>query len=146
MAKAKFSYSDGFGNQHSQAPVSTGTSVIGVAFDKGVIIAADQLASYGSMARFRNVQRVGRVNDKTVIGCGGDYADYQYMMQYIEQRAIEEASFEDGHQMSPAQLHTWLTRIQYNKRSKFDPLWCSWLVGGLDNESKFHKVANQKFT
>jgi len=135
-AKVKFSYNDGFGTQHTQTPVTTGTSVIGVAFDKGVIIATDNIASYGSLARFRNVQRVARVNDKTIIGCGGDYADYQFLMQHIEQRAIEEAAYEDNHQMSPNSLHTWLTRIQYNKRSNFDPLWCNWVVGGLDHDGK----------
>ena len=135
-AKQKFFYNDGFGNQHTQTPISVGTSVIGITFDKGVIIAADQLASYGSLARFRNVQRVARINDKTIIGCGGDYADYQFLMQYIEQRVIEEASFEDNHQMSPSSLHSWLTRIQYNKRSNFDPLWCDWVVGGLNYDGK----------
>lgn len=129
---AKLKYNDGFGTQHSQQPMSTGTSVIGLAFDKGVIIAADDLASYGSLARFRNVQRVSSINGKTVLGCSGDYADYQFMMKSIEEKTNEEYAYEDSHEMSPKALHSWVTRVQYSKRSDFDPFWCTWIIGGLD--------------
>jgi 20S proteasome subunit beta 7 len=62
----------------------TGTSVIGITFDKGVMIAADILGSYGSMAKLRNLPRIFKVNDKSVIGGHGDYADFQYLCDLIE--------------------------------------------------------------
>lgn len=65
--------------------ITTGTSVIGVKYDGGVIIAADNLVSYGNMARFQNVERVFKINDKTIIGIGGDYADYQFIKRHIDQ-------------------------------------------------------------
>lgn len=64
----------------------TGTSVLGLKFDGGIIIAADTLGSYGSMARYRTVSRIYRVNDSTVIGVGGDYADFQFIKSIIEQK------------------------------------------------------------
>lgn len=99
----------------------TGTSVLGVKFTGGVIIAADMLGSYGSLARFRNISRLMKVrplltvqpkhlninrttsaaavnkhkhvmacglfqvNGNTILGASGDYADYQYLKQVIEQ-------------------------------------------------------------
>lgn len=39
----------------------TGTSVLGVKFTGGVILAADMLGSYGSLARFRNISRLMKV-------------------------------------------------------------------------------------
>ena len=30
---------------------------------------------------------------------------------------------DDGATMSPKELHHWLTRVMYNRRSKMDPLW-----------------------
>ncbi|GCC39388.1 hypothetical protein chiPu_0022759 [Chiloscyllium punctatum] len=70
---------------HHRNPMVTGTSVLGVKFDGGVILAADMLGSYGSMARFRNIPRLMKVNDNMVLGASGDYADYQYLKQAIEQ-------------------------------------------------------------
>ena len=64
----------------------TGTSVIGITFEGGVIIAADLLGSYGSMAQFRNLPRVFKVNDLTVFGGSGDYADLQYLQDTIKQK------------------------------------------------------------
>ena len=129
-------YSEDIGTQHTQTPITTGTSVLGVAFDGGVVIAADVLASYGSLARFRNVSRVYKVNNKCVIGCGGDYADYQFLLKAIEQKIIDEDNYNDNQTLSPNALYSWLTRVHYNRRSKFDPLWCQWVVGGVTDEGQ----------
>ena len=64
----------------------TGTSVLGVKFDGGVAIAADKLGSYGSLARYRDVSRILKVNECTIMGAGGDYADFQFIKSIIEQR------------------------------------------------------------
>jgi len=121
----------------TQNPVSTGTSVIGLVYDDGVMIAADHLASYGSMARFRTVPRVLNVNSQTVAGCGGDYADFQYLRNTIEQKQIDEDCYNDGFTLSPKSLFSWLTRVQYNRRCKFDPFWTNWVVGGLQDGVPF---------
>lgn len=67
-------------------PTTTGTSVLGLKFKDGVLIAADTLGSYGSLARFRDCQRVMKVNDNIILGAGGDYADYQYLQSIIKQK------------------------------------------------------------
>uniref|UniRef100_A0A663DM72 Proteasome subunit beta n=1 Tax=Aquila chrysaetos chrysaetos TaxID=223781 RepID=A0A663DM72_AQUCH len=67
------------------SPMVTGTSVLGVKFDGGVIIAADMMGSYGSLARFRSISRLLKVNDTTMLGASGDYADFQYLKQIIDQ-------------------------------------------------------------
>jgi 20S proteasome subunit beta 7 len=60
--------------------------VLALAYDGGVAIAADVLGSYGSLARYRNVPRLLKVNDQTVVGVMGDYADFQYLQAIIEQK------------------------------------------------------------
>ena len=69
-----------------RTPITTGTSVLGTTFDGGIVIAADILGSYGSLARFRECPRVLKVNDNIILGAGGDYADYQYLKDVIEQK------------------------------------------------------------
>ena len=62
----------------------TGTSVIGVTFDKGVILAADMLGSYGSLARFRSVSRMRKVTENCAVAASGDYADFQCIERHLE--------------------------------------------------------------
>lgn len=71
---------------HFRHPTVTGTSVMGIIFKDGIMLAADTLGSYGTLARYRDLSRVSVVNDATVIAAGGDYADFQYLKSVIEQR------------------------------------------------------------
>ncbi|XP_001601321.1 proteasome subunit beta type-4 [Nasonia vitripennis] len=125
------------GMQRTQSPMTTGTSVIGLQFKDGIVIAADVLASYGSLARFRNCERVIKVNDNIILGAGGDYADYQYLRSIIEQKILDERCLDDGFTLKPKSLHCWLTRVMYNKRSKFDPLWNNFIIGGIEDDKLF---------
>lgn len=63
----------------------TGSSVLGLAYDDGVMICADTLGSYGTMLRYFNCPRVMKVNNQTLLGAGGDVADFQYLQSVIEQ-------------------------------------------------------------
>ena len=60
--------------------------MLGIKFDGGIVIAADKLGSYGSLARFKNLSRLLKINDTTVIGAGGDYADFQHLSDIINQK------------------------------------------------------------
>lgn len=66
--------------------MTTATSIVAFKFDEGVIIAGDILGSYGSLARFRNCPRVMTVNENIILGAGGDYGDFQYVKDLIEQK------------------------------------------------------------
>ncbi|XP_068744360.1 proteasome subunit beta type-4-like [Montipora capricornis] len=118
-------------------PVTTGTSVLGLKFDGGVLMAADTLVSYGSLARFRGVSRLMAVGNNTAIGGSGDYADFQYIKSTLEKKVIEDACLNDGHGYTPKSIFSWLTRVMYYRRSKFDPLWNQIIVGGVHDGESF---------
>lgn len=126
-----------YGTQHTSSPITTGTSVVGIKFDGGVMIAADNLVSYGSLARYQNVQRVFKVNEKTVLGAGGDFADFQSLKRSIDEKIIEDLCYQDDMEMKPKSLYIWLTRVLYNRRSRFNPLWLEMVVGGMENGEPF---------
>merc|ERR1712045_760372 len=100
-------------------------------------MAADTMGSYGSLARFPDLQRLYKVNDTTVIGFSGDLSDYQYLRDVVERKQIEEDIHGGGVTMRPEALHCWLTRVMYNRRSKFDPLWNTIIVGGMQEDKPF---------
>ncbi|XP_056637519.1 proteasome subunit beta type-4 [Diorhabda carinulata] len=121
----------------TQSPVTTSTSIIAITYDKGVLVAGDLVASYGSLARYRNCPRVIPINQNIILGAGGDYADFQYVKSFIEQKIIDEECIDDGLKMKPKSLYCWLTRVMYQRRSKLDPFWNNLVIGGLQDGVPF---------
>ncbi|PTD12349.1 Proteasome subunit beta type-7 [Fusarium culmorum] len=83
--------SDNGPKQNTQQPIVTGTSVIAVKFKDGVVIAADNLASYGSLARFTDVKRLRPFADSSVVGFSGDISDMQYLDRHLIELSLDEA-------------------------------------------------------
>merc|ERR1712159_116977 len=120
----------------TQSPIVTGTSVLGMKYNGGVLMVADMLGSYGSMARFKTVERLKQFGEHTCVGAGGDLSDFQYIVDLLDELIEDDAIEQDGHQLGPKNLHAYLCRVMYNRRSKQDPLWNSLVVGGFrDGES-----------
>jgi len=42
------------------------------------------IASYGSLARFRDIERLHPVGEHTIIGASGDISDYQYIQHMLQ--------------------------------------------------------------
>ncbi|KAJ7046501.1 proteasome endopeptidase complex beta subunit [Mycena alexandri] len=125
------------GIQHTQQPIVTGTSVLAIKFKDGIMMAADNLASYGSLARFRDIQRLHAVGEHTVIGAGGDMSDFQYIQSILDEIMTDEFAAGDGHTLGPAEVHNYLSELMYARRSKMNPLWNSLLVGGFKDGKRF---------
>eukprot|EP00299_Pterocystis_sp_00344_P010006 c4378_g1_i1.p1 GENE.c4378_g1_i1~~c4378_g1_i1.p1 ORF type:complete len:248 (+),score=38.16 c4378_g1_i1:1-744(+) len=118
-------------------PIVTGTSILALKYAGGVLLAADTLASYGSLARFTDVNRFHKVNETTVIGAGGELSDFQFLQSFLDSRVIEDESQNDGHHLSPSDVHNLITRVYYNRRSRFNPLWNSIVVAGHKNGKSY---------
>jgi 20S proteasome subunit beta 7 len=104
-------------------------------------------ASYGSLARFNNVKRLRTFLNSSAIGFGGDVSDMQYLDRLLSELAIDETyetddTPEDDEEttkkthLNAANLHKYLQKLLYQRRSKFDPLWNQMLVAGMDGEGK----------
>ncbi|KAK7059227.1 Proteasome subunit beta type-7 [Paramarasmius palmivorus] len=125
------------GVQHTQQPIVTGTSVLAIKYKDGIMMAADNLASYGSLARFKDIQRLQPVGTNTVIGAGGDMSDFQYIQSLLNDLVIEEFVEQDGHSLGPPEIHEYLAQVMYSRRSQMNPLWNSILVGGFKDGRRF---------
>jgi len=125
------------GVQRTQQPIVTGTSVLAIKYKDGIMMAADNLASYGSLARFKDIQRLHPVGDHTVIGAGGDMSDFQYIQSLLDELITDEFAAQDGHTLGPVEIHEYLSQVMYARRSKIDPLWNSLVIGGFENGKSF---------
>ncbi|KAF9035262.1 proteasome endopeptidase complex beta subunit [Panaeolus papilionaceus] len=125
------------GIERTQQPIVTGTSVLAIKYKDGIMMAADNLASYGSLARFKDISRLHAVGNNTIIGAGGDMSDFQYIQSILDDITIEEFTAQDGHSLGPAEIHEYLSQVMYARRTKMNPLWNSLLVGGVKDGKKF---------
>jgi 20S proteasome subunit beta 7 len=93
------------------------------------------LASYGSLARFRDMQRMVSLGDKTLLGTSGDMSDYQHITRLLHQYHVAERCYDDQHVMSPRQWFTALAAVLYRRRSESNPLWTGNVVAGIEPKS-----------
>jgi len=121
----------------TQSPIVTGTSVLGLKYDGGVLMVSDMLGSYGSMARFKSIERLKQCGESTVVGAGGDLSDFQYIDDLLAELMEGDAVNDDGNKLSSKSIHAYISRVMYNRRSKMDPLWNSLVVGGFSNGKSF---------
>ncbi|KAJ1666642.1 Proteasome subunit beta type-7 [Coemansia sp. RSA 1813] len=121
---------------HTISPIVTGTSVLAFKYKDGIMMAADCLGSYGSMARYRNERRLMPVGESTLVGMSGDISDYQHMKHTMENIMTQEYDMDDGQRMGTKSIYKCMSKIMYNRRCKADPLWNMYVVAGVDNGEK----------
>jgi 20S proteasome subunit beta 7 len=73
----------------------------------------------------------------TVIGFGGDVSDMQYIDRLLSSLDIRENYLSStDHTLNAKNMHTYLSKVLYKRRSDFNPLWNTILVAGLDDDDK----------
>jgi 20S proteasome subunit beta 7 len=129
--------------QHTTRPMVTGTSVLGLVYDGGVLLAADTQLSYGSMSKAQNAQRLTIIeNTSTVVGASGEYSDYQKILEILQQKALEETTtglmcdVSDTETLTAENTWNYLRMLMYAKRNKHNPFWNDLVVAGLDGAGK----------
>jgi 20S proteasome subunit beta 7 len=123
--------------QRTQRPIVTGTSVLGLKYKDGVMLAADCLASYGTLAMFKDVERITSVGENTIIGAGGEYSDFQKVQQLLGDLTGDDRNNDDGFTHAPSEIFNYLRSIMYQRRNKMNPLWNNLLVGGFKDGAAF---------
>ncbi|KAJ3424318.1 proteasome subunit beta type-4 [Anaeramoeba flamelloides] len=122
-------------------PIVTGSSVLGIKYKDGVILASDTLGSYGSLARFRDIRRIVPITKHTVIGGTGEFSDFQEITKILRQKIIENQelveSGKEEDELLPSEIHSYLSRVLYGRRNKFNPLWNDVVVAGFE-KGKVH--------
>ncbi|XP_068645516.1 proteasome subunit beta type-4 [Aristolochia californica] len=123
-------------------PYVTGTSVIGVKYKDGVVIAADMGGSYGSTLRYKSVERMKPIGKHSLLGASGEISDFQEILRYLDELILYDNMWDDGNSLGPKQVHNYLNRVMYNRRNKFNPLWNALVLGGVKNGQKYLGTVN----
>jgi len=120
--------------QRTQQPIVTGTSVVALKYADGVMMAADTLCSYGSLACYRNVPRIQTLGKGVLLGASGEYSDFQQIMESVESLHQKDENYEDGFERSAEEFHTYLRSMIYARRNRFNPLWNSLVIAGATKD------------
>ncbi|KAG6770639.1 hypothetical protein POTOM_026327 [Populus tomentosa] len=129
--------SSDYGIQRTQYPYVTGTSVVALKYKDGILMAADMGGSYGSTLRYKSVERIKPVGKHSIIGASGEISDFQEIMRYLDEQVLNDNMWDDRNSLGPKEIHSYLTRVMYNRRNKFDPLWNTLILGGVKKGQKF---------
>jgi len=132
---------------HTTRPIVTGASVLGIKYNGGVMLAADTLLSYGSMAKTMNASRLVQI-DNTLIGASGEYSDFQAIQEMLEAKSLEMSSGllqerEDTAPMTARSMWNYLRVVMYHRRNKMNPLWNNVVVCGQDGDDYFLGVVDR---
>jgi 20S proteasome subunit beta 7 len=100
------------------------------------MVMTDTGASYGSLARFTNIERMKKVNVKTLVAVGGELSDSQFLDDVYGELATEDHMANDGHVRAPEELHSIACRILHNYRSRGNPLWNQVVTCGVSRAGK----------
>ena len=119
---------------HSQSIIYSGSSVIGLKYNKGVIIACDTRMCYGRSLELSNTkERLKVLNKRTLIGYSGEFSDMQESSRILEELILEDHLETNGRDvMGPVELGHYLSHLHYGQRNKLDPYLNSAIVGGID--------------
>lgn len=77
------------------------------------------------------------MNKNIILAAAGEYSDYQFIRDAIQEKITTEKSMNDGISLKPKALYTWLSRVLYSRRTKMKPLWSTFLVAGIQNDVPF---------
>lgn len=55
-----------------------------------------------------------------MVGASGDLADFQEMSDMLDNLSTENAEWMDAHELKPKALHSYLTRVLYNRFGSWD--------------------------
>jgi 20S proteasome subunit beta 7 len=111
-----------------------GGSVLALEYDGGVLLAADCLLSYGSLAKQPNVPRIRIVGKTSAVCASGDYADFGEMYGQLSD-LIEGSRMEvNTDEPTPKQLFNFMHRTVYHQRNEFEPYMCKFVLVGVSDE------------
>lgn len=79
---------------------------------------------------FKSLQRIRTVGKHTLVGAGGEYSDFQSIMDMLGDVVDEEREHDDGATLKPQEIFNMLAQVMYNARNKMDPFYNQLVVAG----------------
>merc|ERR1712176_246827 len=116
--------------QPEKAGVSTGTTIMAVEFDGGVVLCADSRTSTGDYVANRASRKISKVHDRIFVCRSGSAADTQALTGFV-QNYLGQHSIEIG---KPPAVNTCANLFQIMAYNNKDNLMAGLIVAGWDEK------------
>ncbi|XP_076926626.1 proteasome subunit beta type-4-like [Bidens hawaiensis] len=133
-------------SQRTQYPYVTGTSVIGIKYKDGILMAADMGGSYGSTIRYKSVERLKQVGKHSLIGASGEISDFQEILCYLDEETLSDPGQIIGnlgakyHAKDPPSLGSYGSTIRYKSVERLKQVGKHSLIGASGEISDFQEI------
>ncbi|KAI5133551.1 20S proteasome subunit beta 7 [Nematocida ausubeli] len=114
---------------HSQGYV-TGTSILAVKYKDGVMVASDTQLSYGSYAKYKNIERVGAVSKNIFLATSGEYSNFQELIKNLRIQINPPGDKEVF--LGPRECFKMVRNYMYEKRCKGRPEMNTHVIAGIE--------------
>ena len=84
------------------------------------------------MKKTKKAQRMAQLSAESAIACSGEMSDFQELMKIFKEKQEADVIENDGaHFLKPKDYFNYLSRVNYQRRMKMDPLWNGVIIGGV---------------
>ncbi|KAI5165549.1 20S proteasome subunit beta 7 [Nematocida sp. AWRm78] len=124
-----YSFADSPDKVHAQAYVM-GTTVLALKYKDGIMLASDTQLSYGSLAKYKNIERVGAVSKNILLGTSGEYSNFQEMIKRLRIQINPPGDKEVF--LGPRECFNMVRNYMYEKRCKGRPEMNIHIIAGIE--------------
>ena len=112
-----------------------GATAVGIAYNGGVILAAEKRISYGTFVVSKKGRKVFKISDKVGAACAGLIGDMQILMREISSY-VKIREIETRRSLPPNSVAKLLSVIMFERR--FAPYITQIVIGGVNGDSSVY--------
>jgi len=114
-----------------------GTTTVGIAFDGGVVLAADKRATMGTFIAAKDVDKIALIGDKIALTIAGGAGDGQQLARTMRAE-LELYKYSKGKTLSVQGAATLLANILQG--TKYFPYFVQIIVAGYDSQPRLYDL------
>lgn len=112
-----------------------GATVVGITFDKGVVLAAEKRFTYGKFIMSRTGKKVFSITNRVGAACAGMISDMQMLVRNM-QALIKLKELETGREPAPRAVAKLMSVLMFENRLM--PLITQVIVGGVNEKPEIY--------
>lgn len=114
-----------------------GATVVGISYDKGVVLAAEKRVSFGHFVVNKNIKKTFAVTPQVGAACAGMVADMQVLVRQVEALA-KIRKLETRRDVAPNSVAKLMSVIMFERR--YFPLLTQVIVGGVNDKPEIYTL------